>query len=102
MAFYLDLVKPGESTPVRHLLQDGTYFIGRGPSCKINFFANAFFIKQSEIGAVFLPLLYIGESNDFDVFGLYLCLSLIKPPIYKCNENGKRLHIFAKNFFKRF
>ena len=36
MAFYLDLVKPGESTPVRHILQDGTYFIGRGPSCKIN------------------------------------------------------------------
>jgi pilus assembly protein CpaF len=36
MAFNLDIVKPGESTPSRKILEDGSYIIGRGASCKIN------------------------------------------------------------------
>lgn len=35
MAFALDLVSPGESTPCRQTLEDGTYFIGRGKANKI-------------------------------------------------------------------
>jgi pilus assembly protein CpaF len=35
MAFNLDIVKPGESTPSRKVLEDGTYIIGRGAACKI-------------------------------------------------------------------
>jgi pilus assembly protein CpaF len=35
MAFALDLLKPGESQPVRRLLDDGTFLIGRGASCHI-------------------------------------------------------------------
>lgn len=35
MAFTLDLVSPGESTPCRQTLEDGTYFIGRGTANKI-------------------------------------------------------------------
>jgi pilus assembly protein CpaF len=35
MAFNLDIVKPGETAPVRKLLEDGSYIIGRGNACKI-------------------------------------------------------------------
>jgi pilus assembly protein CpaF len=35
MAFNLDIVKPGESSPVRKVLEDGSYIIGRGNACKI-------------------------------------------------------------------
>ena len=35
MAFYLDLVHPGEDAPHRRTLEDGTYIIGRGGPAKI-------------------------------------------------------------------
>ncbi len=36
MAFELDIVQPGEGTANRYLFNDGSYIIGRGPSCHIN------------------------------------------------------------------
>ena len=35
MAFTLDLIKPGEGAATRYILEDGTYFIGRGNSCNL-------------------------------------------------------------------
>ena len=35
MAYTLDLIKPGESTATRQVLENGTYFIGRGALCKL-------------------------------------------------------------------
>lgn len=36
MAFALDIVQPGEGTANRYLFNDGSYIIGRGPSCHIS------------------------------------------------------------------
>jgi pSer/pThr/pTyr-binding forkhead associated (FHA) protein len=35
MAFALDIVQPGEGAANRYLFNDGSYVIGRGPSCHI-------------------------------------------------------------------
>ncbi|MBQ6338167.1 MAG: Flp pilus assembly complex ATPase component TadA [Kiritimatiellae bacterium] len=35
MAFSLDLIRPGEGTATRHTLQDGSYLVGRGSSCRL-------------------------------------------------------------------
>ena len=36
MAFTLNLLRPGENVPEQRLLDDGSYFIGRGASCAIS------------------------------------------------------------------
>ena len=35
MAFTLDLIRPGDGTATRHMLQEGSYLIGRGASCHL-------------------------------------------------------------------
>ena len=35
MAFLLDLIRPGDRTPIRRELEDGSYFIGSAPGCGI-------------------------------------------------------------------
>ncbi len=35
MAFSLDLIRPGDGSATRYRLEDGTYLIGRGASCRL-------------------------------------------------------------------